>query len=308
MANLVSVIIPCYNQACFLIDCINSVRAQSYGNWEAIIVDDGSPDETKEVAERLISIDDRIRLVGKLNGGLSSARNAGIEVAKGQYIQFLDADDAIAPEKLSIQVKALNEFTDERLALSDYVCAKEAITNIVAPYLPTRYNGRITIYELCGDWETRISIPQHCVLYSREIFDNGLRFDELLPNHEDWDFLVGAFLQCRNIIHTPFPLAIYRQRSNSMSKNFSKMRTGFLAAIDKRLDEKLEVPGLHVLLRAKRAETNACYSEVESAQRLSRSYSRRLLGLLRRLVRKLINQSQHFVELVTLFVSSLRRT
>lgn len=271
-----SVVIPCYNQACFLIDCINSLRAQSYKNWEAIIVDDGSPDNTKEVAERLISIDDRIMLLRKTNGGLSSARNAGIEVARGQYIQFLDADDAIAADKLSIQVKALDVFTNQRLAFSDYVCAKDQINNIIPPYLPTRYKDSITIYELCADWETRISIPPHCFLYSRDIFESGLRFDERLPNHEDWDFLVGAFLQCKNIIHSPFPLAIYRTRRGSMSTNVAKMRTGFLAAIDKWLEERVEVPGLHALLRAKRSEMSAHYGYNTVRQRTLRALKRLL--------------------------------
>jgi len=98
-SNLVSIIIPCYNQANYLTYSLASVLEQTYTNWECIIVNDGATDNTKEVAKEWCAKDNRFVYVEKQNGGLSSARNAGINVAKGDYIQFLDADDILVTNK-----------------------------------------------------------------------------------------------------------------------------------------------------------------------------------------------------------------
>ena len=96
--GMVSVIVPCYNQAIYLPEALNSLLAQTYQCWEAIVVNDGSPDETEKVALEYTWKDSRIKYVFKENGGLSSARNKGIELAQGEFILPLDADDIIHPE------------------------------------------------------------------------------------------------------------------------------------------------------------------------------------------------------------------
>src|SRR5215204_1328714 len=95
-AALVSVVIPCYNQAHFLGEAIESVLAQSYPNFEIIVVDDGSPDNTSEVAASY----PRVRLVRQENQGLSAARNSGLARSEGEYVVFLDADDRLLPGAL----------------------------------------------------------------------------------------------------------------------------------------------------------------------------------------------------------------
>lgn len=107
MTVTVSVIVPCYRQAGHLPHCIGSLTHQTLQSWEAIIVDDGSPDETAAVAASLAGADTRVRYVRKGNGGLSSARNAGLRAASGDFIQFLDADDLIEPQKLEAQADLL---------------------------------------------------------------------------------------------------------------------------------------------------------------------------------------------------------
>ena len=92
---MISVIVPCYNQAHYLDECLQSVLDQTYQNWECIIVNDGSPDNTEEVAKKWVEKDSRFKYLLKENGGLSSARNAGINVAKGEWILPLDSDDRI---------------------------------------------------------------------------------------------------------------------------------------------------------------------------------------------------------------------
>ncbi len=99
MNPLISVIVPCYLQAEYLDECLQSVYDQTYSNWECIIVNDGSLDNTEEIAKRWLEKDNRFRYIYKENGGLSSARNAGIREAKGEWIQFLDSDDMIHKSK-----------------------------------------------------------------------------------------------------------------------------------------------------------------------------------------------------------------
>lgn len=100
----VSVIVPCFNQAGYLPEALGSVLGQTFADWECIIVNDGSPDDTARVAAEWVKRDARFRYIEKANGGLSSARNAGIEAARGQFVQFLDADDALHPRKFELQL------------------------------------------------------------------------------------------------------------------------------------------------------------------------------------------------------------
>ena len=98
MNNLISVIVPVYNVEKFLVKCVDSILAQTYTNLEIILVDDGSPDNCPAICDELAKKDNRIKVVHKENGGLSSARNAGLDIAKGEYIGFVDSDDFIAQD------------------------------------------------------------------------------------------------------------------------------------------------------------------------------------------------------------------
>ena len=108
MSILISIVVPCYNQVQYLQECLKSVINQTYQNWECIIVNDGSPDNTEEVALSICANDSRIKYLKKENGGISSARNAGIKIAKGEFILPLDADDKIGNLYLE---KAVNAFS-----------------------------------------------------------------------------------------------------------------------------------------------------------------------------------------------------
>lgn len=112
MTALVSVIIPCYNYGRFLSDALDSVLAQTYGDWEAIVIDDGSTDDTDAVAERYAAKDARIRYISQENRGVSAARNHGFRVARGDYVLFLDSDDLLLPNALGELVRAHGSETD----------------------------------------------------------------------------------------------------------------------------------------------------------------------------------------------------
>lgn len=111
MSNiLISIIVPCYNQAQYLDECLQSVLDQRYQDWECVIINDGSPDNTEEVAKKWVEKDSRFTYLYKDNGGLSSARNAGIEIASGEWILPLDCDDKISSDYLEL---AKNEFSKD---------------------------------------------------------------------------------------------------------------------------------------------------------------------------------------------------
>lgn len=105
----ISIIVPCYNQAEYLDECLQTVFDQSYQNWECIIVNDGSPDNTEDIAKKWIEKDARFQYLYKENGGLSSARNAGIGIASGIWILPLDADDKISNQYLELAEKEFDK-------------------------------------------------------------------------------------------------------------------------------------------------------------------------------------------------------
>lgn len=107
--KLVSVITPLYNAKAYIEKTIASVQAQTYGNWEMIVIDDGSTDGSAELVKKCMEKDERIHLVSQKNSGVAAARNHGMKVAKGRYLAFLDSDDLWKPEKLSRQLAFMEE-------------------------------------------------------------------------------------------------------------------------------------------------------------------------------------------------------
>ena len=109
MKDLISVIVPIYNVEKYLEKCVNSITSQTYKNLEIILVDDGSTDSSPEICEKLKQSDDRIIVIHKKNGGLSSARNAGLDIAKGKYIGCVDSDDYIDEKMYEKLCRTLKE-------------------------------------------------------------------------------------------------------------------------------------------------------------------------------------------------------
>lgn len=177
---LISIIVPCFNQAQFLQEALQSVLEQTYTNWECIIVNDGSPDNTHEVAQEWLAKDARFKYVIKENGGLSSARNAGIEIAVGEFILPLDSDDKISKDYLQLAKLAFEEDTELKLVycraekfgdengewiLPDFSIQKLATSNMIfcsAIYRKTEWErvGGYDVNMIDGleDWEFWIAI------------------------------------------------------------------------------------------------------------------------------------------------------
>lgn len=252
---LVSVIIPCYNQGRYLDDALLSILNQTHNEWECIIVDDGSTDETKSVAMNWQQRDQRFRYVYKKNGGLSSARNYGLSFCKGAYIQFLDADDVIVPVKFEMQIQAIADMPGCTIALCDYMPSDEF--DLTRPfdegrYLKPFFSGDDFLQSLIYDWEVSLSIPCHCFLFSSFYFlEKNIRFDENLPNHEDWECWMRIFAMKPKVVQIKECMAVYRIRRAAMSYDAERMTKGFLSAIDKQMQLFKKDRYYHNLLRQK---------------------------------------------------------
>jgi hypothetical protein len=243
---LVSVIVPCFNHAHFLSETLECILAQSYSEWECIVVDDGSKDNTKEIIERYANKDNRIRYIYQENRGLSCARNNGIANAKGDFIQFLDSDDLITPDKFTAQLSAyeINKAAD--IIYSEYVCFSDTDRDKTWVYSRVSFEGT-PADDLASQWEKKLSIPIHCFLYKKDCFMKWGLFDEsLIYGKEDWDLHLRFAMGGARYVFTEGQMAKYRISDKSMTKRDSKkMLRGKLLLLKK----YLFYPGLTLNLR-----------------------------------------------------------
>ncbi|KUO69201.1 MAG: hypothetical protein APF83_05155 [Lutibacter sp. BRH_c52] len=213
----VSIIVPCYNQSQFMNAALQSVLEQTHQNWECIIVNDGSTDKTNEIAGKWVEKDNRFVYFKKENGGLSSARNLGLENAKGHYIQFLDSDDCIAKTKLEISLQQLNSSINEgvNVVISNFRMFVDTPENTTAPYCNLNeqmFNFESILYQ----WEESFTIPIHCGLFESSLF-KSFRFPENLKAKEDWVMWVSLFYKGCSTIFINESLAFYRRNPKSMT-------------------------------------------------------------------------------------------
>ncbi len=176
----VSVIIPTYNRGNLIARAIQSVLKQTHQNFEIIVIDDASADNTKEVIQSFN--DSRIKYIKhQVNKGGSAARNTGIKIAQGKYIAFLDSDDEWLPEKLEKQVKKIKE-SNEKVGV---IYTRYWILQNNKKFLSKEPQKRGDIFEdeLFEDWIT----PTSCVLVKKECFERVGGFDENLPVRQDYD-------------------------------------------------------------------------------------------------------------------------
>jgi glycosyltransferase involved in cell wall biosynthesis len=222
---LISVIIPCYNQAQYLPGALDSILAQSYTNWECIIVNDGATDDTEGIAHQYVEKDKRFKYVFKTNGGLSTARNAGLKIATGQFIQFLDADDFLHPDKLRSSVNIINEYPECELVICNYKYYNATNTVHIAE---DNINREFTVESIIMEWDSTFTIPIHCALIKTSVLSF---FNESLKAKEDWLMWLDIFskIKCFKFIDNAY--AYYRLHDSSLTskKNRIMEENTFLA-------------------------------------------------------------------------------
>lgn len=225
---VVSVIIPCYGQAAYLAEAVASVFAQTYPEMEAVIVNDGSPDDTDAVARELVEryAKRRIVYVSQENAGLCAARNAGLAASSGQFISFLDADDTILPEKVERQLSFLEEHPEYDVAYCDVEYFGEELPGRRDEY------GELPSGDILPDLVRRQNfIRVHTVLLPRRVYEKVGGFDRSLANHEDWDYWLRISGAGFTFGYISEKLARYRIHLASMSNDGSNMLQGKAQAL-----------------------------------------------------------------------------
>lgn len=190
---MISIIIPTHNREKLLGETLRYVREQSYENWECIIVDDGSQDNTKNLVASFN--ENRFIYIYIEKHGRSHARNVGLEAAKGKYIQFLDSDDLILESKLQKSVTNLSQenFEFKRIAITNFECFSGSIEHILPAYSDLS-KVCFEFDSILYGWYFNFTIPIHCGLFDSRLLSN-FRFPEHLSQWEDWFLWLHVFQQ-----------------------------------------------------------------------------------------------------------------
>ncbi len=219
----VSVITPAWNAAAYITETIASVRAQTFADWEWLIVDDGSTDETVSLVRRAAGADPRIRLLQQAHGGPSAARNLAMAAASGRFFAFLDSDDLWRPGFLQAQLDVFARHPDTGLVTTN------------GYFLGGPFDGRPV--RPLGDADAVLSaidlIEDECSVFIMTIFRRDIvsvigGFDETQWTSEDYDFWLRASLAGFVFRRNPQPLGQYRVRGDSLSRDRARMIRGIL--------------------------------------------------------------------------------
>lgn len=242
--QLISIIIPVYNVEKYLKECLDSVTNQTYKNLEIILIDDGSTDSSGEICDEFIKKDNRIRVIHKQNGGLSSARNAGLDIMQGEYLAFVDSDDIIDESyiqtlfdmiqkyntKISMigfckfkNIKELDEYKNQNSNSKDFVLSSHDIFKL--SFLP--YNAFMTTA-----WTN---------LYNKEIFKN-LRFREgiLFEDTDIYFEIIETYNSSKSVAFCDKKLYFYRQQEDSIMKKFNEKKLSKIEIANKFADKIVE--------------------------------------------------------------------
>ncbi len=219
-APLLSIIVPVYKVENYLPKCIDSILAQTFTDFELILVDDGSPDDCPALCDAAAEKDARVRVIHQKNGGLSAARNAGLDAARGAWIGFVDSDDYIAPEMYEVLYQAVQS-TGADLALCDYAEVDEAGTPCPQMHVSLS-GGELTGQELLKRASGLMVQLAWNKLYRRAIFTQ-LRYPEGKLN-EDLFLIPEVCLQIQKAVVVPKALYCYVQRGGSIMSGNKTLR------------------------------------------------------------------------------------
>jgi glycosyltransferase involved in cell wall biosynthesis len=224
---LISVIVPVYNGSDFLSEAIDSIRQQMYGSIEIIVVDDGSTDSTPQIINGFAS---SIQSIRQNNAGPAAARNAGLRLARGEVIGFLDTDDLWPPDKLKIQMQCLMDNPHVEMVM-----------------------GRIQVIELPGaikrrhrfniEQEPAVNVHLGGALFRRSIFGKVGAFDESLRYSEDIDFFMRVREYGIQVAVTDHVTLYYRLHQHNMTHDLAKGDSYLLRAFKKSLDRRRQAHG-----------------------------------------------------------------
>lgn len=211
MSGSISIIIPVYNVITYLSDCIDSILQQQYHQLEIILIDDGSTDGSGELCDKYAEMDSRIKVIHQKNGGAASAKNAGLCIAGGEYLSFVDSDDFLADNAYSYMIEQLEKYKADviQCGFRNVYCNHSAdfvTLDHITEFSRVDYLRRFTTDWTCGLlWDK---------LYRRKIFE-GVRFEE---GHriDDEFFTYQGIMNAERVIHSPEIIYNYRKRKSSV--------------------------------------------------------------------------------------------
>lgn len=220
MHPLISVIIPVFNVEEYLDKCVESIISQTYENLEIILVDDGSPDNCPSICDNWAKKDDRIRVIHKINGGLSDARNVGIDKASGEYLFFVDSDDYIAQDMIEKLYVALYENEADMSICNFKYVSEDNLKKFDNDNLPIKdevLSGEYVLLNKIFEDKNWYWVVAWNKLYKKDLFDNiRYPFGKI---HED-EFIIHQILfKCKKIACVSEMLYFYVQRNDSIMGN-----------------------------------------------------------------------------------------
>lgn len=239
--SLVSIIVPCFNSAKFLDECLNSVYNQTYSNWEVIIVNDGSTDNTDSILEKWINIDQRFKYIKKENSGVAKTRILGIQNSKGKYLLPLDADDYISPTFLEKTVTVLDNDLNIEVVFSDVQL----------------FGVKTEIFKL-EKYSLKYLLQKNCIvstaLFRKETYDKVGGYCADLRSLEDWDLWISILKNGGEIYKINEVLFYYRTHSsgsltNNLFKDLGKYQQYHNIIFKRHSDAFLEHVGNPILIK-----------------------------------------------------------
>jgi len=231
---MISIIIPAYNAEKYIVETINSVLNQTFTDWELIIVDDGSKDNTAEIVKQFCEKDNRISYYFKKNSGVSDTRNLGMSKAKGEYIALLDADDFFEKDNLSEKLRILEENN------IDWVYSNMYNSDEKLNILNVDEGGHsVNILDSILLWYGQV-VPGPCsnIVFRKICYIDGARFDSEFSTAADQDFTIQLASKYKGY-YIDKPLWRYRILGNSMSHNIAVMEKDHIGVYKKATKNKL---------------------------------------------------------------------
>jgi glycosyltransferase involved in cell wall biosynthesis len=214
---LVSIIIPCYNGADYLEQALKSVQWQTWQHWECIVVDDGSIDRSAEVFYNFTKGDNRFRYFYQTNNGLAAARNSGLDLSKGDYIQFLDDDDILLPQRLENCIQTFLSHPESDIVYTEYVCFQKG--RGFTQDLPAKLPEADTVRAFLFQFDRKFIIPVHSFLFRSRIIKKN-KFNPKIGSHgEDIDCWIRIAIDGARFYYLDEILAIYRYSLGTLAQN-----------------------------------------------------------------------------------------
>lgn len=235
----VSVIVPIYNSEKYITECIESILNQTYKDFELILMDDGSTDSSGEICKKYMLQDPRVRYIYKENGGVSSARNEGIQCAGGEYIAFVDSDDTVKPKMLETLIK-----NDRDFAMCGYELCDDISNTVSIQFSCPRLCG--TMHDLAENIGDYLSPPYllgpWLKLFKRDIItEHNIIFPPELSYGEDAIFVLQYLAYCKTVEVFPFVGYSYRKHGNeSLSGRFLPNKIDINYRINMLIDNLLQ--------------------------------------------------------------------